>query len=96
MVMSTLAAKCKIPGLYLILFASVCQTVGFGLLSKTGLTTDILTSQYGYQALAAWGCGANMTLLTILTPYQVSKRDSGTPLILLIPWLSLSMYLLVD
>jgi hypothetical protein len=77
MVMSAIAGKFKIPPLYIVLFCSLCQIAGFTLLSYTPATTDILTSQYGYQALAAIGCGANATLLTVMTPYVVSKKDSG-------------------
>lgn len=77
MVVTAIAGKFKIPPLYLVIFASICQTVGFGLLATVPVTEKILVSQYGYQALAAFGCGANMTLLTIMTPYVVTKKDAG-------------------
>jgi hypothetical protein len=75
--MSAIAVKAKIPVLYIILFCSVCQAVGFGLLSSVSVSTVISKAQFGYQALAALGCGANMTLLIVLSPYLVSKRDAG-------------------
>lgn len=77
MLVTAIAGKFKIPPLYLVIFCSICQTVGFALLATIPITEDILVSQYGYQALAAFGCGANMTLLTIMTPYLVSKKDAG-------------------
>jgi hypothetical protein len=78
LVLSALAAKAQIPVLYIIIFGSICQTLGFGLLSFVPITTDILPAQYGYMALAAIGTGANMTLLIVLSPYLVEKRDAGT------------------
>ncbi|KAH8722881.1 major facilitator superfamily domain-containing protein [Phaeosphaeriaceae sp. PMI808] len=77
MLVTAIAGKFKIPPLYLVIFCSICQTVGFALLATTPITEEILISQYGYQALAAFGCGANMTLLTIMTPYLVSKKDAA-------------------
>lgn len=78
LLMSTIAGKFKVPPLYLVIFSSICQTVGLALLSTTPPSPKISISQYCYQALGAFGCGANMTLLTIATPYLLSKKDSGT------------------
>ncbi|KAF2821463.1 MFS general substrate transporter [Ophiobolus disseminans] len=77
MVVTAIAGKFKIPPVYLVIFCSICQTVGFALLATVPITETILISQYGYQALAAFGCGANMTLLTIMTPYMVTKKDAA-------------------
>ncbi|KAF2786130.1 MFS multidrug transporter-like protein [Melanomma pulvis-pyrius CBS 109.77] len=77
MLMSALASKAQIPVLYIIIFCSVCQTVGFGLLSYIPLSETVSSAQFGYQSLAAFGTGANMTLLIVMSPYLVTKKDAA-------------------
>lgn len=77
MIMAALASKTGVPTVYLIWFCSICQIVGFGLLSYILITTEILAAQFGYQALAAFGTGANTTFLMLLSSYCVEKSDNG-------------------
>lgn len=31
-----------------------------------------------YQVIAEFGCGINITLLSLMTPFAVEKKDQGT------------------
>lgn len=77
-VSAMLAGKAKIPPIYLVITASVLQVVGFTLLSTLTTTTKTPAAQYGYQVIAGFGVGINISTLILMTPYSVpSSRDQG-------------------
>lgn len=68
----------KVPLVYLVLVASTIQVVGYALFTTLPTSTHIEAAQYGYQIIAGFGCGINITLLSLMTPFAVEKRDQGT------------------
>ena len=74
----TIPKTCEIPPIYLVIFASVVQVIGFALLSSLPASQSIEISQYGYEILAGFGCGIAITLLILMTPFSVEDRDKGT------------------
>ena len=76
-VTSAIAGKAKIPPIYLILVGAVFQILGFALLSTVPMGTSPSHAQYGYQAIAGFGVGMNLSNLIIMTPFAVEKRDKG-------------------
>lgn len=73
-----LAKAAKIPPLYLVIFAAVLQVIGFSLLSTLPGTHRVLPAQYGYEIIAGFGCGINISLLILMTPFRVQERDKGS------------------
>ncbi|KNG88688.1 hypothetical protein ANOM_003111 [Aspergillus nomiae NRRL 13137] len=67
----------KIPLVYLVLLASIIQVVGFALLSTLPASLTITAAQYGYQVIAGFGCGINLSLLILMTPFTVEERDKA-------------------
>ncbi|KAF2230324.1 MFS general substrate transporter [Viridothelium virens] len=73
----TIIKAAKIPPIYLVLVAATIQVVGFALISTLPTHEAISASQYGYEIIAGFGCGINITLLILMTPYSVQLRDKG-------------------
>lgn len=74
-----IAGKLKVPPIYLVLIASTLQVIGFTLLSTLPTSGDfILHAQYGYEVIAGFGVGVNISTLMLMTPFSVEKRDQGT------------------
>lgn len=73
-----LAKSVKIPLVYMILVAAALQVIGFALLSTLPTTQAMIPAQYGYQVIAGFGCGINISLLVLITPFCVQERDKGT------------------
>lgn len=73
----TIAKVGKVPPIYLVVFASVIQVIGFALLSTLPTSQSIAPAQYGYEILAGFGCGINITLLILMTPFSVEERDKA-------------------
>lgn len=69
--------KLKIPPIYLVLGASSLQVVGFALMSTLPISSETSKAQYGYEVIAGFGCGVNISLLMLLTPFSIQKRDQG-------------------
>ena len=67
----------KVPPIYLVISASVIQVIGFALLSTLPASQSVSKAQYGYEFLAGFGCGTNITLLILMTPFSVEARDKG-------------------
>ncbi|RAH65665.1 MFS general substrate transporter [Aspergillus aculeatinus CBS 121060] len=67
----------KVPLIYLVLSASLLQVVSYVLLGTMPESLSIPAAQYGYQILAGFGCGVNLTLLILMTPFTIEKRDSA-------------------
>ena len=72
-----LASKIKVPPIYLVIAASLLQVVGFSLLSILPVSKTISAAQYGYEVIAGFGVGVNISTLVLMTPYSVQKRDQG-------------------
>ncbi|ROW15682.1 hypothetical protein VPNG_02121 [Cytospora leucostoma] len=81
-VSAALAKTAKIPPIYLVIFAAVLQVIGFALLSTLPKTHHVAAAQYGYQIIAGFGCGINISLLLVMMPFRVQERDKGESL----PW----------
>ncbi|KAK9413398.1 putative Major facilitator superfamily (MFS) profile domain-containing protein [Seiridium unicorne] len=73
----TIAKMTKIPPIYLVLFAALCQVIGLALISTLPNSRAIIKAQYGYEIIAGFGCGINITLLVLMTPFCVQERDKG-------------------
>ncbi|KAK4112255.1 major facilitator superfamily MFS-1, partial [Canariomyces notabilis] len=73
----TIAKVGRVPPLYLVLAAAVVQVVGFALLSTLPDGAPVLAAQYGYEIIAGFGCGVNITLLVLMTPFCVQERDKA-------------------
>ncbi|KAL9035080.1 MAG: hypothetical protein Q9214_006754 [Letrouitia sp. 1 TL-2023] len=76
-VSSEIAGKIKIPPIYLVIGASSLQVIGFALLSTLPVSTATSKAQYGYEVIAGFGCGVNISTLMLMTPFSVEKRDQG-------------------
>jgi hypothetical protein len=76
-VASTVAGKLKVPVLYIVLLSGVLQTLGFGLLASMPTSADIPARIYGFQVIAGFGCGINISTLLLLVPFVVETRDKG-------------------
>lgn len=64
------------PPIYLVLAASAIQVIGFALLSTLSVGATTSKSQYGYQAIAGFGTGINISTLILMTPHSVADaRD---------------------
>ena len=74
---SAVGKALKIPLVYLVLLASIIQVVGFALLSTLSASLAISTAQYGYQIIAGFGYGINISLLILMTPFTVEEQDRG-------------------
>src|SRR5437660_1252776 len=68
----------SVPLVYLVLVASIIQVVGYALFTTLPTSMNIEAAQYGYQIIAGFGCGINITLLSLMTPFAVEERDQGT------------------
>lgn len=68
----------KIPPVYFVMLASALQIVGYVLLSTLPETPAVAARQYGYQIIAGFGCGINITFGILMTPFLVESRDKGT------------------
>ncbi|RAH48304.1 MFS general substrate transporter [Aspergillus brunneoviolaceus CBS 621.78] len=71
------APVASVPLIYLVLSASLLQVVSYVLLGAMPESLSIPAAQYGYQILAGFGCGVNLTLLILMTPFIIEKRDSA-------------------
>ncbi|KAI5917481.1 MFS multidrug transporter-like protein [Camillea tinctor] len=72
-----IAKVAKVPPIYLIILATIFQVMGFAFLSTLPDSKVVVSAQYGYQILAGFGCGANITLTLLLTPFCVQERDKA-------------------
>ena len=72
---AAVAKKAKVPALYLVIFAATLQIVGFALLSTLPESQSITARQYGYEWIAGFGCGINISLLVVMVPFAVQERD---------------------
>ncbi|KAM0308687.1 hypothetical protein ACHAO8_009778 [Botrytis cinerea] len=78
---AVLAGKVKVPPIYLVLIASCIQVIGFALLSTLPIAAAVSSAQYGYQVIAGFGVGINISTLILMTPYSVADpRDKSVAL----------------
>ncbi|KAI1267056.1 MFS multidrug transporter-like protein [Xylariaceae sp. FL1019] len=70
----------KVPPIYLVFCAAIIQVIGFALLSSVPPSRTIVAAQYGYEIIAGFGCGINITLLLLMTPFSVQERDKAVAL----------------
>ncbi|KAM0131600.1 hypothetical protein ACHAO1_007201 [Botrytis cinerea] len=78
---AVLAGKVKVPPIYLVLIASCIQVIGFALLSTLPIAAAASSAQYGYQVIAGFGVGINISTLILMTPYSVADpRDKSVAL----------------
>ncbi|KAK7697322.1 hypothetical protein SLS64_013670 [Diaporthe eres] len=75
---SGLAGKRKVPPLYLIIAGSCLQVLGFALMATLPSTLEVPKRIYGFEVIAGWGCGINFSLLFLMIPFIVEKRDHAT------------------
>lgn len=73
-----IAKSLKVPLVHMILCASALQVIGFALLSTLPNGHSVIPAQYGYEFIAGFGCGINISMLVLITPFCVQERDKGT------------------
>ncbi|KAF1962121.1 MFS general substrate transporter [Byssothecium circinans] len=77
-IVTAMLAKQGVPPLYLVIFGSTLQVIGFALLGTLDpYDSAISAAQYGYQAMAGLGSGTNISLLALMTPFSVQPRDKA-------------------
>lgn len=74
-VSAAIAGKAKIPPIYLMPVGAIIQIIGFALLSTGSTGTSPDKAQYGYQAIAGFGVGMNLSILILMTPFAAENRD---------------------
>ncbi|KAJ5920989.1 hypothetical protein N7466_009315 [Penicillium verhagenii] len=67
-------AKGRVPVIPQVLFASILQILGTGLLYSVPVTTHIPARIYGYQVLVGMGAGFSLTSLIMTVPAIVDRR----------------------
>ncbi|TGO66605.1 hypothetical protein BELL_0946g00010 [Botrytis elliptica] len=72
-VSTVVAGKAKVPPIFLIMIGSGLQIVGFALLSTLTVSEVTPVSQYGFQVIAGFGVGINLSTLLLITPYSISE-----------------------
>ena len=77
MIASAVMGKPKAPPIYVTFVGSAVQLVGFILLSRAPVSTELPNSFYGFQAIAGLGLGVTYATVTILCPFVAEKRDLG-------------------
>ena len=77
MLSALIAGKFKVPPLYIVIVASILQVIGFVLLSTLPASAKLIPAQYGYEIIAGFGCGINISLLVLMTPFSVEEQDNG-------------------
>ncbi|KAF2251689.1 putative multidrug resistance protein fnx1 [Trematosphaeria pertusa] len=74
---SMMASKLKIPAIFIVLVSGVLQTIGFALLASLPESSHIPPRTYGYQVIAGFGCGINISTLLLIVPFVVEYRDKA-------------------
>ncbi|KAJ5716723.1 MFS general substrate transporter [Penicillium malachiteum] len=74
---SVIAKSTRIPLMYLLIVGALFQILAYSLLGTLPQHHDVSARQYGYEILAGFGCGINIPLLTLMTPFATEKRDHG-------------------
>jgi hypothetical protein len=82
---TAIIAKKGVPPIYLVLFASILQVIGFALLGTLPLSSTISKAQYGYQVIAGFGAGANSSLLILMAPLSVKQQKDKCALLMIFP-----------
>ncbi|KAF7921517.1 uncharacterized protein EAE97_011306 [Botrytis byssoidea] len=72
-VSTVVAGKAKVPPIFLIIIGSGLQIVGFALLSTLTVSEVTPVSQYGFQVIAGFGVGINLSTLLLITPYSIPE-----------------------
>ncbi|TGO32417.1 hypothetical protein BHYA_0319g00010 [Botrytis hyacinthi] len=72
-VSTVVAGKAKVPPIFLIMIGSGFQILGFVLLSTLTASEVTPVSQYGFQVIAGFGVGINLSTLLLITPYSISE-----------------------
>ncbi|CAG8976533.1 hypothetical protein HYALB_00011010 [Hymenoscyphus albidus] len=76
-VASTLCGNLKVPVIFALLNSACLQTLGFALLSTLPETSHIPPRMNGYQVIAGFGCGINISTLVLIVPFVVEFRDKA-------------------
>ncbi|KAF1951063.1 MFS multidrug transporter-like protein [Byssothecium circinans] len=71
------AKKFKTPAIFIVLVAGMLQTVGFALLASLPATSQVVSRAYGFQVIAGFGCGINISTLILIVPFLVEYRDKA-------------------
>lgn len=72
-----LVSKLKVPSVYISLLGGVLQVIGYAFLGTARASATIENKVYGFQAIAALGCGLSYSSVTILVAFVVEERDAG-------------------
>ncbi|PSN69770.1 MFS general substrate transporter [Corynespora cassiicola Philippines] len=74
---SILAGKLKVPAVLVIMVSGAFQTIGFVLIASLSQSSYVSAREYGFQIIAGFGCGINITMLILAVPVIVEFRDKA-------------------
>ncbi|KAJ6007267.1 MFS general substrate transporter [Penicillium herquei] len=72
---SVIAKSTQLPLMYLLIIGALFQILAYALLGTLPQHHHVSARQYGYEILAGFGCGINIPLLSLMTPFATEKRD---------------------
>jgi Na+/melibiose symporter-like transporter len=67
----------KGPAMYVVILSGVLQTIGFALLASVPVSINVPARMYGFEIIAGFGCGINISTLLLMVPFIVEYRDKG-------------------
>ena len=74
---NAVAGMSKIPPIIFLFVGSVLQVLGLALMLTTTTSGNVPPSQYGYEAIMAFGVGVTFSILVLATPHAVESKDLG-------------------
>jgi hypothetical protein len=74
---SMICNRLRVPAIFVVIFAGVSQIIGFALLASLPESSNIPARAYGFQAIAGFGCGINISTHLLIVPFVVDYRDKG-------------------
>lgn len=74
---TVIAAKTRIPPVYILLTGSIIQLLGLALFSTLSNSLTIPSVMYASEVLSGWGIGIVTGLLLVIPPLVVEPQDLG-------------------
>lgn len=74
---SMMAKRLKIPAINIVLVSGVLQIIGFTLLASLPESSNIPTRMYGFQLIAGFGWGINISTTLLIVLFVVKTIDKG-------------------
>lgn len=77
-VVNIVAAKARIPPIYLLFVGSTIQVIGLALFSTLSSDLHVPSVIYGWEVLSGFGIGIVIGILLLIPPQVVESQDLGT------------------